>query len=84
MKLQFKFANKTGNSARQRVLDAISEFGVSAPPHPLLPDETDAELAALYVVDVDTQKQADKLVALLEHSSAIEFVEPEVRRKLIR
>jgi hypothetical protein len=83
MKLQFKFSATAGSAGRRRVMRALSERGVEAP-QPLLPNETDEELAALYIVDVANQKQADEVLALLNNSSAVEFAESEVRRKLIR
>lgn len=83
MKLQFKFADKIGQAGRQNVIRALSKCGVDEP-QPLLPGETDAELAALFVVNVPSQGKADEVLALLNKSPAIEFAEPEVRRKLIR
>jgi hypothetical protein len=47
----------------------------------LFPDETDPELAALYVVDVSDDDAADTL-GELKRSSAVEFAEPEAERRL--
>jgi hypothetical protein len=47
----------------------------------LFPEETDPELAALYVVDVPDDDAADTL-GELKRSSAVEFAEPEAERRL--
>jgi hypothetical protein len=47
----------------------------------LFPDETDPELAALYVVEVPDDDAADTL-GELKRSSAVEFAEPEAERRL--
>jgi hypothetical protein len=47
----------------------------------LFPDETDPELAALYVVEVPDEDAADTLDEL-KRSSAVEFAEPEAERRL--
>ena len=82
MKLQFKFRRSTSQAARERIIGALDESGASV--QPLFPDETDAELAALYTVSVQKEDVARRLLALLNASREVEFAEPEVRRKLIR
>jgi hypothetical protein len=47
----------------------------------LFPDETDPELATLYVVEVPDDDAADAL-GELKRSSAVEFAEPEAERRL--
>jgi hypothetical protein len=47
----------------------------------LFPDETDPELATLYVVEVADDDAADTL-GELKRSSAVEFAEPEAERRL--
>jgi hypothetical protein len=47
----------------------------------LFPDETDSELATLYVVEVPDDDAADTL-GELKRSSAVEFAEPEAERRL--
>jgi hypothetical protein len=47
----------------------------------LFPDETDPELATLYVVEVPDDDAADTL-GELKSSSAVEFAEPEAERRL--
>jgi hypothetical protein len=47
----------------------------------LFPDETDPELATLYVVEVPDDDAADTL-GELKRSSAVEFAEPEAERRL--
>lgn len=52
---------------------------------PLFPDETDAELTRLYVVDCKDEASGRRLLKLLNTSRAVAFVEGELRRrKLIR
>jgi len=47
----------------------------------LFPDETDPELATLYVVEVPDD-DADDALGELKRSSAVEFAEPEAERRL--
>jgi len=47
----------------------------------LFPDETDPDLAALYVVEVPDDDAADTL-GELRRSSEVEFAEPEAERRL--
>ncbi len=83
MKLQFKFKGKAGEKHRKRVLDALSQGGARAVRR-LFPNETDKELAALYVVDFEGEGAGQQLLELLKGSKDIEFAEGEVRRKLIK
>jgi hypothetical protein len=47
----------------------------------LFPDETDPELASLYVVELPDDEAADAL-SNLKRSSAVEFAEPQPERGL--
>ena len=55
--------------------------GLPADAERLFPDETDPELAALYVVSVADAHGASAL-RHLQRSAAVEFAEPEVERRL--
>jgi hypothetical protein len=47
----------------------------------LFPDDSDPELASLYVVEV-SDAEADGTLDQLKRSSAVEFAEPEAERRL--
>ena len=47
----------------------------------LFPDESDPELASLYVLEVPDD-DADGRLDQLKRSSAVEFAEPEAKRRL--
>jgi len=49
---------------------------------PLFPEATDEELASLQMIDVDSDAAIPKLMKALAAHKAVEFVEPEVKRKL--
>ncbi len=83
MKLQFKFKEKAGEWQRKRILDALNQRGARAVRR-LFPDETDEELAAVYVVEFEGESAGQRLLELLKGSKDIEFAEGEVRRKLIK
>jgi hypothetical protein len=50
----------------------------------LFPDSNDPELASLYTVDAANGDDARTLLRRLGELDAVEFVEPEVERKLER
>ncbi len=83
MKLQFKFREKAAKAAREKVIGALAAQGATDV-RPLFPDETDAELTTLYVVDCKDKASGQRLLKLLNASKAVEFAEGELRRKLIR
>ncbi len=82
MKLQFKFKEKVPGQERERLAAVLRERGARAV-RPLFPDDPDPELATLYLVDCGEDPAGGELRALLAASPAVEFVEPEVRRKLV-
>jgi hypothetical protein len=49
----------------------------------LFPDDTDPELASLYVIELPDDEAADALDEL-KRSSAVEFAEPQPERRLHR
>jgi hypothetical protein len=75
--LQFKFKEQAGREERDRLIATLREHGAENV-RALFPGENDPELAALYLADGG---DAEALRRLLEGSSAVEFAEPEVRRK---
>ncbi|HKZ85003.1 MAG TPA: hypothetical protein VJ793_15225 [Anaerolineae bacterium] len=82
MKLQFKFSETTTMADRKKVLDGLSRQGAVSV-RPLFPEEKDAELATLYMVDFVDDATGRRLLKLLTTSKAVEFAEKEARRKLI-
>lgn len=48
----------------------------------LFPDASDEELASLFTIDVESESAVPSLIKSLEKHPAVEFVEPEVKRKL--
>ena len=83
MKLQFKFRESIGEVSRKRFVETLGRRGATAV-RPLFPGETEAGLAALYVVECEEEGIGRRLLDLLLRSREVEFAEPEVRRKLIR
>ncbi|OFZ98587.1 MAG: hypothetical protein A3H35_15075 [Betaproteobacteria bacterium RIFCSPLOWO2_02_FULL_62_17] len=81
MKLQLKFRNGTSAAQRSSVIARATRAGAVAV-RPLFPEDTDGELASLYVVDVDTKKSHDTVRSLLSGEKHVEFIEAEVKRKL--
>ncbi len=82
MKLQVKFKENAPVSERDGVIGALSERGASAV-RPLFPEARDPELGSLYVVELNGGDR-QRLLGYLKKAKAVEFAEPEVRRKLIR
>jgi cell division protein FtsX len=81
VKLQLKLRSGLTKAQRETVTSVAREAG-AARVRPLFPGSTDAELADLYMVDVDSAAETSKLIEALEKHPAVEFVEREVRRKL--
>ena len=51
--------------------------------HPLFPGEHNKELASLYIIEFDDPKIERRIFTLLKKVKFVDFVEPEVKRKLI-
>ena len=81
MKLQLKFKEAASAAERERVVQALSKEEGASDVRPLFPDATDPMRSALYVVDADDHSEGP-LLSFLERADAVEFAEPEVRRKL--
>ena len=83
MKVQFKFNEDASGRERKEVLDRVQEH--EAQVEQLFPEEHDPELSSLFVADLsDADDLVPTIMAMLEHSPAVEFAEAEVERKLIR
>ena len=81
--LRFKFRATSDLSAREDLVEKVLQQG-DVEVGPLFPDETDAELATLYTARCENPKLAATLAEALRRSPLIEYVEGEVKRKLIR
>ena len=81
VKLHLKLRIGASNAEREAVVRLARDAGASAV-RPLFPQTTDEELATLQTVDVDSEAAVPKLLKSLGRHKAVEFVEPEVKRKL--
>jgi hypothetical protein len=82
MKLQVKFKEDVSAAQVDEVLGALTDGGADDV-RPLFPRASDPELGSLYVVEINGATR-NRLLRLLDRSDAVEFAEPEVRRKLAR
>ncbi len=82
MKLQFKFKERVSPEAREKLTDRLSAKGAKHI-RQLFPDAEDEELASIYILNIETAKKSAQLKKILGTSKDIEFVEEEVRRKLV-
>jgi hypothetical protein len=81
LKLHLKLRVGASDAERESVVRLAREAGASDV-RPLFPDTTDEELASLQTVDVDAEAAIPKVLKSLGSHKAVEFVEPEVKRKL--
>lgn len=81
MKLQFKFKDGAAAAERREVVRALKEEGLTDV-RPLFPGAKDSQLDSLYLVELNG-RDGDEVLTLLNSSSAVDFAEPEVRRKLV-
>jgi hypothetical protein len=80
MKLQLKFREDASDAEREQVIEDLSSRGAAAV-RPLFPDASDRTRGSLYIVDLDSASKK-RLLTFLDDADAVEFAEPEVRRKL--
>ena len=83
MKVHFKFKATTNQRAQEKVFAALRGQGATGV-RPLFPGDTHKQLARLYSAEVNDEAEQQRALALLKKSSAVEFAEPEVTRRLIR
>lgn len=81
-KLQFKFRDSASEAQRQAVIERLLSNG-ARDVRRLFPSERDKELAALFVADVEDERQGQQLLRLLAKLRDVEFAEAEAKRKLI-
>ncbi len=82
MKLRFKLRAGTSAAGLRALHEALAKHG--AVMQRLFPDQADDELASLHTVDVPDETTGKRVLALLKQAPAVEFAEPEARRRLIR
>jgi len=82
MRLQLKFREDAPPAERDRLIGDLSSKG-AATVRPLFPDSNDRLRGSLYVVDFNSGSEK-KMLDYLNEADAVEFAEPEVRRKLLR
>ena len=82
MKLQLKFREDASEEQREQIVEELSAQGTGEV-RPLFPDATDGVRASLYIVDLNGVSQK-RVLTFLNRADAVEFAEPEVRRKLVR
>jgi hypothetical protein len=82
MKLQLKFREDASDEQREQVIDDLSAECAAAV-RPLFPDATDGVRGSLYIVDLNGASET-RVLRFLDRADAVEFAEPEVRRRLIR
>ena len=81
VKLHLKLRTGVAATDREAVFEAARRAGAIGV-RPLFPESSDRELASLYTVDVDNEAAVPKLVKHLGAMKQVDFVEPEVKRKL--
>jgi len=81
VKLHLKLRTGVAETDRDVVFQAARQAGASGV-RPLFPNSSDQELASLYTVDVDSEAAVSKLIKSLGAMKQVDFVEPEVKRKL--
>jgi hypothetical protein len=80
-KLHLKLRTDANEAERQSAFRLARETGAQGI-RPLFPEATDDDLASLITIDVSNETAVPKLLKALGAHKAVEFVEPEVRRKL--
>jgi len=75
VRIQFKLREDADETECRRVVDDVAHA------ERLFPDERDPELATLYVTELPDDEAAHTLGAL-KCSEAVEFAEPEAKRRL--
>ena len=81
-KLHFKFKPGVNQASCDKLVSRLSEDGADV--RPLFKATTNKELASVYALECESAAKTDRLKNMLESLAEIEYVETEVRRKLIR
>ena len=82
-KINFKFHKNATTASRNAVLATLREAGALAV-RPLFPETDDEELATMYIAETADDPASKALIEHLNKSKAIDFAEPQARRKLVR
>jgi len=82
IRVQFKLRQQVPEDERAEIIGSLSEYGAERVRR-LFPGEPDPELSTLYTLEAADQASAQRLLDVLNNSSAVEFAETEAPRKLI-
>jgi hypothetical protein len=82
-KINFKFHKHATPASRNAVLSELKSHGATAV-RPLFPEALDQELATMYIAETADDASSQLLIKHLNGSKAIDFAEPQARRKLVR
>ena len=74
MRIQFKFRRRVSEDERAKVISSLREHGAESLQR-LFAGDPDQELSTLYTLDTAHQASAQRLLNVLDNSSAIEFAE---------
>jgi hypothetical protein len=81
--VHFKIRDSADDQAKAQILKRLASGGASRV-EPLFPRESDPELGSLFVASAKTAAHQRSILHQLQRATAVEFAEPEARRKLIR
>jgi len=83
MKVNFKFQEDASDLDRAKVLQLLEDRG-GGKVAPLFPGDADPELGSIFVAEVPDGTRGHRAIAALNRSKAVQYVEREPARKLIR
>lgn len=81
LKLHLKLRTDVAKADREAVLSTARQAGARSV-RALFPNHRDKELATFYTVDADSAPAIKALMKTLKSHPAVEFVDPEFKRKL--
>lgn len=81
-KLRFKFRQGSNRAGRAEIIDALSEHGADV--RPVFKSRAHEELASVYALECENPAKIQQLKDMLQASADIEYVEAEIKRRLIR
>jgi hypothetical protein len=83
VRLDFKFQEYAPLAQRERVIGEVKKLGATRV-EAMFPDETDAELASLYMAEGIPDGRSSQVLSQLDKLPEVEFAEEAPMRKLIR
>lgn len=82
-KINFKFHRTATADLRDAVLSELKTRGATEV-RPLFPGTDDQDLATMYLADTADELSSQALIKHLNGCKAVDFAEPQVKRKLVR